>query len=257
MIKMFSIGYKKVPYVLPAGWVEPFAVGELASADIDGQCCDDGKGDSIARLNTVFGELTAHYWVWKNLPPVPYVGFCHYRRYFNFIANPQIGLPKLLATPVPEIMAFINQDTQKEMALKILASNDVITTRQYCLPQTVAEQFRENHTAYVWDIFVQTIAQVSPPWLSRYLPWFEVSREFRFYPVFITRWEIFEEFSSLLFDVLFLVYQKIGYLADEPGVRFQPGRYPAYLSERFMMLYFHAKGLRLHGAQLIALEEGA
>lgn len=257
MIKMFSIAYKDVPYALPTGWVEPFAVGELASRHPEALYRDDAGDEHIAGLNAVFGELTAHYWVWKNLPPVPYVGFCHYRRYFNFIQNPQIGLPKLLASPVPEIMAFINQEAQKTMALKILESSDVIATRQYCLPQTIGQQFCENHPPHIWEVFVQTIAQVSPPWLSRYLPWFEVSREFRFYPVLITRWEIFAEFSSLLFDVLFQVYKTVGPVADEPGVRFQPGRYPAYLSERFMMLYFHAKGLRIHGAQLIALEEGA
>jgi hypothetical protein len=61
----------------------------------------------------------------------------------------------------------------------------------------------------------------------------------------------------LLFDVLFLVFANIGELEKKEGVRFQQSRYPAYLSERFMMLYFHAKGLRIHGAQLFALEQGA
>lgn len=256
MLKMFSIGYKEVPYTLPPGWIEPFAVGELALTATN---CPyrDNDGENIAGLNSSFGELTAHYWVWKNLKEVPYVGFCHYRRYFNFIEYPQIAFPKLLASPSSEIMQFLNQDAQKTMALRILESTDVIATRQYCLPQTIRDQFCESHPPYIWDEFIRAISKVSPPWLSKYLPWFDVSREFRFYPVFITRWEIFDEFCTLLFDVLFSVFENIGTLRSEDEARFRLERYPAYLSERFMMLYFHAKGLRIHGAQLIALEEGA
>ncbi len=83
---------------------------------------------------------------------------------------------------------------------------------------------------------------------------FELSREFQVVPIFIVRWEIFEEFCSLLFDVLFVVFKNIGPLAYVEGARFQPRRYPAFLAERFLMLYFHAKGLRLYGTQILMLE---
>jgi hypothetical protein len=81
-----------------------------------------------------------------------------------------------------------------------------------------------------------------------------VAHEIRWFPIFITRREIFEEYCTLLFDVLFLVFQRIGTLAMEEGARFQPTRYPAFLAERFLMLYFHAKGLRVYGAQLVILQ---
>jgi len=93
--------------------------------------------------------------------------------------------------------------------------------------------------------------------LTDCLPWLDLSFEFRFYPIFITRWAVFDEFCSLLFPVLFEVEDRIGALPDIAGQRFQPGRYPAYLSERFWMLYLHARRLRLYGAQLLALEANA
>lgn len=61
----------------------------------------DDTGDNISSMNGFFSELTGIYWVWKNYDIKDYVGFCHYRRYFNFldnipseITNSDIILPK-------------------------------------------------------------------------------------------------------------------------------------------------------------------
>ncbi len=46
----------------------------------------DNAGDNIADLNPYLNEATAIYRVWKDksLRDVPYVGFCHYRRFLIF-----------------------------------------------------------------------------------------------------------------------------------------------------------------------------
>ena len=33
-------------------------------------------------------ELTAQYWAWKNIHDVEFIGFCHYRRFFNISITP-------------------------------------------------------------------------------------------------------------------------------------------------------------------------
>lgn len=43
----------------------------------------DDTGDNISDRNSTYCETTAHYWVWKNVHDVDFVGFCHYRRFFN------------------------------------------------------------------------------------------------------------------------------------------------------------------------------
>lgn len=43
----------------------------------------DNTGDNISEKNPMYCEMTAHYWAWKNLKDVDYIGLCHYRRYFN------------------------------------------------------------------------------------------------------------------------------------------------------------------------------
>lgn len=56
------------------------------SNPIDGAIMDN-TGDNISRLNGFYCELTGIYWVWKNWNLKDYVGFCHYRRYFEFLDN--------------------------------------------------------------------------------------------------------------------------------------------------------------------------
>lgn len=43
----------------------------------------DDTGDNISDKNPMYCELTAQYWAWKNLHDVEYVGFCHYRRFYD------------------------------------------------------------------------------------------------------------------------------------------------------------------------------
>ena len=44
----------------------------------------DNTGNNISAQNFVYSELTVLYWVWKNAPKTKHVGFCHYRRFFDF-----------------------------------------------------------------------------------------------------------------------------------------------------------------------------
>ena len=79
----------------------PIHVGKaLSEIHLDMQTDDRCLGqecDNISSLNSIYCEMTAMYWAWKNIrkiyPDIQYVGLCHYRRYFN--ANSQSFTEKL------------------------------------------------------------------------------------------------------------------------------------------------------------------
>lgn len=101
-MRLYSISYKDNGYGFPGGWITPFPVGPYVERQKRFETIDTGAGDSIANLNPYFGELTAQYWLWRNQPQHDgYIGFCHYRRYFNLIPNDRFQENKLLALPTP------------------------------------------------------------------------------------------------------------------------------------------------------------
>lgn len=44
----------------------------------------DNTGDNISEKNINYCELTAVYWLWKNVTELENIGICHYRRYFTY-----------------------------------------------------------------------------------------------------------------------------------------------------------------------------
>lgn len=73
---------------------------------------------------------------------------------------------------------------------------------------------------------MEVIKEISPKYISENLEWYTYTHEFRFYPIFITKWELFDELCQLLFPVLFRLYLEIGNFSEIDNSRFQIQRYP-------------------------------
>lgn len=88
----------------------------------------DDTGDNISDKNPMYCEMTTQYWAWKNVTS-DYVGFCHYRRYFNFSET------TYAENPFGEVMDdFINEEAVRKYGLddehvhRCVEGYDLITT---------------------------------------------------------------------------------------------------------------------------------
>ena len=88
-MKIFVISHKPITVELGEPF-EPLYVGQAAR---DANGLNDLTGISISEKNPFFSELTAQYWVWKNILPNidenEIIGFCHYRRFFSYTSKSQ------------------------------------------------------------------------------------------------------------------------------------------------------------------------
>ena len=81
-MNLYCITHKKVDYIEKLNLI-PSGVGNYNYPD---NYENDKEGENISEKNSSYGELTFHYWFWKNkidnLKKNEWFGFCHYRRFF-------------------------------------------------------------------------------------------------------------------------------------------------------------------------------
>ena len=174
----------------------PIHVGKSISKN-DLQLQGDDCGDNISSFNKHFCELTAHYWMWKNVKSDIY-GLCHYRRYF---------------APVKiESLKVKNKDILSgNEALILMQQFDVILPkkRNYFI-ETIKQHYSNGHNKKDLDILEKILKKHYPNYLESFNKVFN-SRSISLYNMFIMRKKLFFEYSEWLFNILFILEKKIQY----------------------------------------------
>lgn len=242
--------------------VQPLQVGRALSDLGLGILTDDG-GENISAKNKEYCELTGIYYVLNNVSNVDIVGFCHYRRLFVFrkmLLHRNFRIGRI----TDEIFNYYNQNPTDKIK-RYLSSYDIIVPCKRVTRFNVKDYYIYNHIKEDWLLLEETIKTVTP----KSLPYLQkVSNQSGFHPfnMFITHWEIFEEYAAWLFRILKSLEGKlvrtdsayhnrsIGFLAErlldvfilERGLKFKelpvvsidkPGRFDQYLSK--IKLYKH------------------
>lgn len=179
----------------------------------------DNTGIQIAEKNPHFCELTAMYWIWKNVTE-DVVGIAHYRRYM---------------TKGPLSYRIIGETD----VARLLTSAELLVPRPLCMRnETVLEQFGEKHDRRDLLACGDVIRDLFPeygPDFDRMLG----KHYFYQYNMIVADKRIYDEYMSWLFPILFEL---------EGRVRIE--RYDAYnrrlfgfLSERLLDVWLsHGEG---------------
>lgn len=83
-LRIYVVAHKPC-YIPSSKEIVPVHVGRAVSAYKDEMSWmqGDDTGDNISSKNGSYCEMTAHYWIWKNVHDIEYLGVCHYRRFFG------------------------------------------------------------------------------------------------------------------------------------------------------------------------------
>ncbi len=195
----------------------------------------DNTGDHISSKNALYGELTAHYWVWKNAPKTDFIGFCHYRRFFELKKRflwfkKRHHYPHITHEELTQ--KWETHYSRADLFLNHLKKTDIILPKPMVFRQTIAEQYNGCHGDFSW--FVGHFYKTYPDLKHRFDQYFFETKVF--YPtlLFVTRYDHFNEFMNWLFHFLFSL--------DEQAVtenRSLNERDFAFIAERLFGFYFH------------------
>ena len=185
----------------------------------------DDSGINISDKNRYFSEVTATYWMWKNVKS-KYVGLMHYRRIFDMTFG---AAQREKSSSFPTKFGITQQNLDN-----IFKNYDIILPSKLGFDISLYDQYLKHH--YKEDIdFVLDYVISRYPHLKEYVEKIKVSNIGYFYNMFIAPKEIFNEYAEFLFDVLFAFSRQ---LKERNSRAINQQRAEGYLAERLSGIYF-------------------
>lgn len=183
----------------------------LASQRFEPDILTDCGGENISAKNRQYCELTALYWIWKHAGE-DIVGLSHYRRHF------------ILPEEWQEIMCTNDIDV-------------ILPVPTFVYPN-IEENYKERHDPADWEFLMMYLEENSP---DDYKAARKVFSESLYSPcnMLITHKKILDVLCSWMFPILDAVAKHGGVKEDA-----YMNRYPGFISERLITLFFYKNGSR-------------
>ncbi|MFV0557807.1 MAG: DUF4422 domain-containing protein [Enterococcus sp.] len=150
----------------------------------------DNTGDNISIKNKNYSELTAIYWLWKNVQS-DYKGVAHYRRHFS----------------KKQTLFFTKgefQDVIEQQELEALLQDvDIILPklRHYYI-ETLASHYKHTHFEQDLTVTEKVIEQLYPEYLTSYHEVLQ-RKSGHMFNMFIMKDDYFDQYCEWLFSILF------------------------------------------------------
>ena len=220
--------------------LQPVQIGSALRKERFAWARHDDEGQNISSLNPMYCELTTQYWAWKNVN-APYVGFCHYRRYFDFSDE------RHRENSYGEVMhSRIDSESQAKFGLddaniaSSLKDVDIVTTVQ----QDIRSYLGFGATLYsqydaAEQLYVEDLDRIVGMLVSKYPDYREDVDNFLhghigcFCNMFIMRNELFQAYCSWLFPLL----EEFVEVTDMSRYSREGLRTPGHLAERLLNIY--------------------
>lgn len=166
----------------------------------------DCSGEHISEKNERYCELTAQYWIWKNVS-AEYIGLCHYRRRFALSKE--------------------DVDNLTRSCVDVVVTNPVVN-----IPN-VLTMYCKNHVLNDWQIMKDGIRKICCEYLKS-LEYVEQSTYYIPYNMFIMQRDVLNRYCEWLFPIL--EYCEMNCEAREDIYQ---NRYIGFLAERLMTVYLY------------------
>ena len=219
--------------------LKPIQVGcALNGKHIPNMLYDD-DGDNISAKNRMYCELTAQYWAWKNDTTSDYIGFFHYRRYLNFSGR------ELDADCWGNVIYNnpLTQNVLNELGIEadnmeeIISQYDVIVPKPRVIPdgKDIYDEYvnAEGQHKRDLDTAFEILTKKYPEYIESAKEYMKSKDPYEV-NMFIMKSNLFKEYASWLFNILFEVEKQL----DFSDYNQYELRVMGFLSERLFGIWF-------------------
>lgn len=183
--------------------------------------------ENISNKNKSFCELTAIYWAWKNIrklyPNIEYIGLCHYRRFF----------------------ANINKILSK------LNTKKVIIPKFWYTPYSCENAYKVAHPCVDFDILRGVVSEKYPDYVKSFEDVLTYSNRNSVYNMFIMPINIFEQYCTWLFNILYEVEKRV----HLDSYDLYQKRIFGFMAERLLLVYLVHNKIKYNNVNVICPEE--
>lgn len=265
-LTLFTVTHKN--FLFPqCSFIEPIQVNKQ-NTGLELGFINDNTGDNISTKNENYCELTALYWIWKNLPNIDanYIGLCHYRRYFTLPIkkNTFQKINELFHSKKQEDIFFkaTNQETLNEVGgkniemkfIEILKENKVIVAKKASLKAekkinfSIKTHYIYHHLIEDWQILEDVIFEKFPEY-SDAIEFISAHNYMHCYNMFVSDKIFIENYCNWLFTILFEVEKRI-IISKYPYQK----RVIGFMAERLLNLYLHKNNIQKVEMPIVVFE---
>lgn len=230
-IKIF-VGYYKPNIIFKSPIYQPILTSD-AKWDTKG-IIKDNTGINIADKNQYYGELSGHYWAWKNFLPetkAEYIGFAHYRRFLDFGITDMPNVP-YKPTFVKDFQNTFKKYTEENI-LNCINGYDIIVPEKAHFGSMLYSQYLKWHPQKDMDFALNMIRDFYPEYIETTKE-VMASKEMYMCLNFIMKKELLNDYFEWIFDILMKVEQKSNWAEYTDYLNI---RVPAFIAERFFNIW--------------------
>lgn len=189
----------------------------------------DDEGDSISERNPTYCELTALWWIWRNVD-AEYKGLVHYRRYFRTL-DPERAFAR------DRFDRIATGDDIRELLMD--GVDALLPRRRDYVIETVYSHYSHTFDAGHFDATREAMLRRCP----EYVPAWDtlmISRRAYLYNMSVMRSDLLEEYCLWLFPLLSDIERAV----DSSGLDAFQARWPGRVAERLFNAWIATKGIR-------------
>ena len=242
------VTYYQPFYIVKDPQYFPVQAGK-ATGVYDLQCAGDNTGINISSQNFIYSELSVLYWVWKNQPRTDFIGFCHYRRFFNFEHREKFPTAyRRYSTDEASLVEKLPRIDYQAL----LSGVDLILPINFVMPHSLRRNYEKNHCAEHYLNLRQAVIDLFPDYLPDFDSVLEGTNKLPPYNMFVTRWDLFDKYCEFIFPIFFKLGSEIK-ISD----RKEQQRVFGNMSERLLAVFIHHHQLKVKEYPLLLFSETA
>ena len=234
-IKIFA-AYNKQAHIFRSEVFQPIFNGAI-DFGLEVGTLRDNTGLNISDKNINYGELTGHYWIWKNFlnsTPVDYIGFCQFHRFLDFNITQSDKTP-YFKIPEKEFKKMFEKYSEKNI-LKCIEGYDVVLSNKILFKESVYEHYIKYHPQKDLDFALEILEEIYPQYINSAQE-FMSGNQMHMFGCFVMKKECFDDYMTWLFDILTVLEQR----ADWKDYDNYNLRTPAFIAERFLNIWLQYK----------------